>query len=127
MLTLAYRRWWVLASVALVAFVVYGSLSAPGPTALPGGVDKVEHFAAYLFLAVWFTGLYPREHYWTLALALAGLGLAMELLQYAMHLGRDAAPLDMAANVAGVAAGMALASVVTGGWAQRAEAWLARR
>lgn len=126
-LTLAYRAWWVLASLVLLALVAYGSLSPPGPTHLPGGVDKVEHFAAYLFLAVWFTGLYPREHYWPVALFLVGLGLAMELLQFAMHLGRDAAPLDMAANVTGVATGMLLATVATGGWAQRVEAWLGRR
>lgn len=127
MLSLAYKRYWLTASLALVALVVYGSLSAPVATPLPGGFDKVEHFASYLFLAVWFTGLYPRERYWPVALALVGLGLAMELLQYAMQLGRDAAPLDMAANVAGVAAGMLLAAVATGGWARRVEAWLGRR
>lgn len=127
MLPLAHKPWWVLASLALVVLVILGSLGPPLPSSLPDGTDKVEHFGAYLFLAVWFTGLYPRERYWPVALLLIGLGLLMEALQYAMHLGRDAAPLDMAANLAGVAAGMLLGSTLTGGWARKVEAWLEGR
>jgi hypothetical protein len=33
-------------------------------------------------------------------------------------------PLDMAANTAGVAAGVSLALLLTGGWAQKIESWL---
>ena len=35
-------------------------------------------------------------------------------------------PYDMAANTGGVVAGLVLACLATGGWAERLEAWLAR-
>ena len=44
-----------------------------------------------------------------------------------MHAGRTGDPDDMAANTAGYSAGLLLALALTGGWAQRVEAWLAAR
>ena len=57
-------------------------------------------------------------------LGLLGLGLSMEVGQYLMRAGRMADTYDMAANAAGVLTGLLLASVLTGGWAQRVESWL---
>ncbi len=48
----------------------------------------------------------------------------MEAGQYLMQAGRTADVYDMAANAAGVAAGLLLAALLTGGWAQRIESWL---
>ena len=48
----------------------------------------------------------------------------MEAGQYVMQAGRTADVYDMAANTAGVAAGLLLAALLTGGWAQRIESWL---
>ena len=85
----------------------WGSLQTTvgGPTSQ--GFDKVEHFATYLFLAAWFTGLVPRARWWRVVAGLLGLGLAMELGQYLMQAGRMADPPDMLANTAGIAAGHA--------------------
>jgi VanZ family protein len=123
MLELRHRRLWIGASLGLLALVVWGSLqtSIGGPS--PPGFDKVEHFATYLFLAVWFTGLVHRARWWRVVAGLLGLGLALELGQYLMQSGRMAEPADMLANTAGIAGGMLLAWLVTGGWALRVEAW----
>lgn len=126
MLPLGQKPLWIAASVLLLALVVFGSLS-PGPAVpTPGNFDKLEHFGVYLFLAVWFTALYPRRRYWRVALGLLALGVAMEVLQQVTGLGRIADPRDMAANAAGVLLGCGLAVAATGGWASRVDAWLTR-
>ena len=60
------------------------------------------------------------------AAGLLALGLSMEIAQFVMQAGRMGDPYDMAANTGGVAAGLVVACVATGGWAERLEAWLAR-
>jgi VanZ family protein len=121
---LRYRTAWVVASVLLVLLVVWGSLQTSVQSPALGGFDKFEHFGTYTVLATWFTGFSRRNRYWVVALALLGLGLALEITQFAMQAGRVAEPLDMAANTAGVAVGVLLATFATGGWVQKAEAWL---
>jgi VanZ family protein len=125
MLPLRHRGLWVATSAVLVAAIIYSSLTPDLSLPVPGGFDKLEHFAAYCALAVWFTGLYPRTRYWKVVLCLLGLGLGLEIAQGAMQLGRSAEALDMVANAAGVGAGLALALTLTGKWARRVEAWLA--
>ena len=126
MLRLAYAPAWIAASLLLLALVVWGSLM-PGPD-LPGppNVDKLEHASAYALLAVWFTGLVPRNRYAAIAAALVGFGVLMEFLQQAMQLGRQADALDVAANAVGIGAGIVIAVWRTGGWAPKVEAWLSR-
>ena len=126
MLALRYRRFWIAASGLLLATVVWGSLQTVIRHDTVQGFDKFEHFGTYLFLAVWFTGLCRRVRYGAIAAALLGLGLLMELGQFVMQAGRLGDPYDMAANGAGVGAGLVLAWLLTGGWAARVEAWLAR-
>lgn len=126
MLPLVHKRLWLAASTSLLALVVYASLSPAPAISVPGNFDKLEHFGAYLFLAVWFTALYPRSRYWLVASGLLSLGLALEVLQHQMALGRFGDPRDMAANASGVLLGCGLAIVATGGWASRVDAWLTR-
>lgn len=126
MLPLMYTPAWLAASAMLVAAVIYGSLGTGSSLPSPGEFDKLAHFGAYLFLAIWFTGLVSRAQYWKVVLALVGFGLAMEILQQTMQRGRYGDPFDMAANALGVAAGVSLALWQTGGWARRVEAWLTR-
>jgi VanZ family protein len=126
MLELRYRRFWITASVVLVTIVVWGSLQTAFDSGGTSGFDKVQHFGAYLLLAAWFTGLVGRQRYWLVVAGLLGLGLLMEIGQFSMHAGRMGDPYDMAANTAGVAAGLLLAVAVTGGWAQKVERWLLR-
>ena len=124
MLALRYRNFWIASSVLLVTVVIWGSLQTAFATATVHGFDKVEHFSTYLFLALWFTGLYQRPRYWLVAVALLSLGLAMEVGQFVMQAGRMGDPYDMAANTGGVVAGLLLAWLLTGGWAQKLEGWL---
>lgn len=126
MLPLSHKRLWLAVSALLVAGVIYGSLSPAPVVSVPGNYDKVEHFSAYLILALWFTALYPRSRYGLVAIALLALGLSMEVMQHVMALGRFADPRDMAANAAGILLGSVLAIFATGGWAQRVDAWLTR-
>ena len=126
MLALRYREFWIAVSVLLVVTVVVGSLQTVFATGVVHGADKVEHFATYMFLAVWFTGLYRPPRYWAIAAGLLGLGLSMEVVQYLMQAGRVGDPYDMAANTGGIVAGVTLAWFATGGWAEKLEAWLAR-
>jgi VanZ family protein len=126
MLDLRYRQFWIAASVVLVLGVVWGSLQSAFSGPSIHGFDKFQHFGTYLILAGWFTGLYGRPHWWRIVAGLLGLGLAMELGQYAMQSGRMGDPYDMAANTGGVAVGIVVAWLLTGGWAQKVEAWLGR-
>ncbi len=129
MLPLLRRKAWVAASVLLVAIVVVASLTPSGAMPMPPvfGFDKVEHFVAYAVLAAWFAGLYPRSSYLRIAIWLALLGLAIEVLQQAMGLGREGDPFDLLADIAGIGAGLWLGAAVGGGWALRVESWLGRR
>jgi VanZ family protein len=125
-LPLVHARAWIAASTLLVAALVYASLGPPVPAPEVDNFDKLGHFLAYATLAAWFGGLFPRSRYAWVALALCGLGLALEILQQQMGRGRSGDPYDMAANAAGVVAGLLLGLGYTGGWAVRIEAWLGR-
>ena len=127
MLSLRYKQFWIIVSIVLLLGVVWGTLETAFSGLMPRGFDKVKHFGTYLFLAVWFTGLLHRPRYWIAGLSLLGLGLSLEVAQWAMRAGRTGDPYDMAANTVGVLLGLLLALAFTGGWAQRVEAWLAAR
>ena len=128
MLPLAHAPAWIAASVLLVVAVLVVSLAPLSvPASLPTHFDKLEHALAYAGLAVWFTGIVTRSRYWLVALALTTFGLVIEFVQAVMPFGRYGDPLDLLANVAGIGAGIALATRTTGGWATRIEAWLSRR
>lgn len=128
MLPLAFAPAWWVASVLLVGGVLVASLAPLGAAfEVPRHVDKLEHLLAYAALAVWFAGLLERVRYGRIALALAGLGVLIEVLQGLMGAGRRADGWDLAANLLGIALGLAVAVRWTGGWAPRVEAWLRRR
>jgi len=126
MLPLRHRGLWLAASAVLILTVVWGSLETGVDLPVPDGFDKFEHLGTYLVLALWFTGLYPRNRYGAVAAALLALGLAMEIGQYLMAAGRMADPYDMAANTLGVGLGLAVALRASGGWTPKVEAWLSR-
>ncbi len=126
MLPLTHAPAWLAASALLVAAVVVASL-APGDAGPDvGNLDKLGHGLAYAVLATWFGGLFARRWYWGVAIGLALLGIGLEVLQELVARNRSGDPNDVAANVAGIVAGLALAWWRTGGWALRMEAWLKR-
>ena len=100
---LLWATLWVLA----VAAVISGSLLPPGDLpAEPVANDKLMHFLAYFMLMAGAVQLYARKRSWVaMAVMLAGLGIGLEWLQAAMHVGRTAERADALANTLGVLAG----------------------
>lgn len=99
---------WLAAWLAMIAAVVVGSLlpssSLPEPSFT--GIDKVEHLVAYAALSGYSVWLFAtvRAH-WIAAIALIGLGVALEGAQAMLTTSRLADPGDMLANAVGVALG----------------------
>ena len=98
---------------ALVAFVVWGSLT-PSPPSFDIGfdqADKLEHAFAYACIMFWFAQLYVRNPVrLAYAAGIVALGVALEFIQ--AHVGRDFELADMAADAVGVALGWAAALVI---------------
>lgn len=108
----------------LLAAVVFASLQPNFGPRVPANFDKFEHLAAYVVLAVWFTGLVVRDRYGTVVAGLLTLGASIEVLQGLMNIGRSAEWLDMFANSLGIGLGFLIALRLTGDWSRRFESWL---
>lgn len=102
---------WAARIVLAVSVVVITDLALqPGPD-LPGsllGSDKVEHAAAFLALAVLSRLSWPRLSAWLVAPLLFAYGVGIEVAQAALTTGRTASLADLAADCAGLVAGLAL-------------------
>jgi hypothetical protein len=122
--TLKHPLAWRTAGWLLVAFVVIGSLVPAGTPGLGLINDKVEHGAGYAALTIWFLGAYPRLRQWVIVISFIAMGIAIELLQGWMKLGRECDIHDVFANSTGIAIGWLLARLWLGNWAARAEAWI---
>ena len=90
-----------------VAAVVAASLLPPGDLpAAPMANDKLMHCLGYFLLMAGAVQLYRRKLSWVaVAVTLASLGIGLEWLQAAMHVGRTAERADALANTLGVLAG----------------------
>jgi VanZ family protein len=108
--------WWWAGGALLVIVVIYASLKPPSAPHLVFASDKVKHFAAYCGVAFWFAGMTERRRYPMLALALVLLGVAMELGQAAMGLGRTAEWRDLLANTLGIGTALAVACAGLDSW-----------
>jgi VanZ family protein len=127
LLPLRHPRFWLMLGWVFVVAATVASLVPVQRLPLPSGIDdKLEHVAGYGMLTLWFTGIYPRSRYVMIAIGLFLLGIAIEWAQGSMHLGRVADVRDVIANCVGIGAGLMLASVWLGGWAQRVEGWTRR-
>jgi VanZ family protein len=82
--------------------------------------DKLRHAGAYLLLMVWFGGIVDRDKHLILAAALVLLGIALDTLQLGVP-SRTFSLSDVAANLVGIAAGLALLWFRLAGWCQRVE------
>lgn len=98
---LRYFPLWLTVGWALVALIVYGSLTpSPPQIHVPEG-DKIEHLGSYGVLMGWFMQLYSRPAHLRLALLCIALGVGMEYAQLASGY-RDFEYMDMVADSAGV-------------------------
>ena len=77
-------------------------------------------------LAIWFAGQYRPRSYWRIALGLLVYGVLIELVQRMLSY-RSAEWLDVAADMAGIMAGLLIAAAGLGGWSQRFEEKIAAR
>ena len=104
------RRIWFAVGWFGLALDVYLSLMPDPPDiGVPDG-DKLEHALAYAVLMLWFAQLAPTwRRRLMMAIALVGLGIALEFAQRATGY-RTFSYGDMAADAVGVMAGGLLAS-----------------
>ncbi len=126
LLPLRYPRLWLAAGWSLIAIATIASLLPSQNLPNIGTSDKLHHMVAYASMALWFSGIYPRSRYPLIGILLFVLGLAIEGAQGAMGFGRQADVRDMLANATGIAAGLMVAFLGLGGWAQRVEALVLR-
>ena len=104
------RAWLALWWLAVVLVFVACLLPAGDLPSIPRGFDKIEHFLAFFLLAASAVQLYRgRRALWWAALGLVGMGVAIELAQYAFTTSRSMDPRDVLADTLGVAAGFTIA------------------
>src|SRR5215831_16575243 len=106
LLPLRFPRLWLGLGWFFVALALFFCL-IPGGIPGTGNVnDKLMHVLGYVALTVWFTGIYPRSRYAVIALALLAMGVAVEILQWVMDIGRVAEVRDVVADAIGIAIGV---------------------
>lgn len=101
---------WLMVLISLAAMVA-PSVPLPGTSNL----DKLQHALCFLVLTVWFGGLYERRRRWVVAGWLFAYAVGTEVLQGFLSY-RTASLGDLAADAAGIAAGLALAMAGADRW-----------
>jgi len=132
MLPLRHAALWRSLSVALLLAVVAGALSPAvwfdsKVEALIWfeNADRWIHGLSFLFLSIWFAGLWERHAYWRIAVGLVLLGFIIEGCQLVVGY-RTADWRDVVANTVGIIVGLTAATAGLGGWAPRLEARYSR-
>jgi VanZ family protein len=120
LLPLRFPKLWSALGWLLVIGVVVGSLIPGRSIEFVTVNDKLLHGGTYGVLMMWFSGLYRRGLYVFIAAGLFALGVALDLLQ-GLTRTRSFDWYDVAADLAGVLVGCALAFAVVGGWCERIE------
>ncbi|HWI13310.1 MAG TPA: VanZ family protein [Burkholderiales bacterium] len=102
------RAAWLAIAWALVALVIYLSVT-PRPVEIPVDEgDKLGHLLAYGTVMLWFAQVYEDRARWRVMLGLVLLGIALEFVQRWTGY-RTFDVWDMAADAAGVLIGIVLA------------------
>mgnify|MGYP003576565687 CR=1 FL=1 len=127
LLALRHPRLWLVSGWILVVVAIAINIMPSQDLPKLGGIsDKLEHAIGYAVLALWFAGIYPRARYPMIGVGVLVMGIAIEGVQGAMNVGRQADLRDVYANSAGIVCGLLLAVAWLGGWAQRVESWTKR-
>jgi VanZ family protein len=128
LLALRHPRLWLVSGWILVILAIISSLVPAHELPKLGGInDKTEHIVGYLVLSLWFAGIYPKSRYPLIGFALLIMGISIEALQGAMHVGREADLRDVYANTIGTVSGLTVALAWLGGWAMRVESLTRKR
>jgi hypothetical protein len=124
-----FQHWlfWYVIGAAMVLAVLVTCLVPSHDLPSVNVNDKVEHFTAYIALAVWFGGLSEPRSYFKLTFWLLLLGGGIEIAQGLMGLGRQAEWNDFFADGAGVLAGLLLCLAGLRHWASWIEHWTRKR
>lgn len=123
---LRFARFWLVFGWVSVLAAFYFSLAPVSQLKLPDWNDKIEHSAGYFLLTFWFCGIYPRQRYWKVGLAMLGMGALVEIMQGLMHMGRHADVQDLVADLAGIVPALLLALTPLGRWPRWLEALVPR-
>lgn len=94
-----------------------------GPGVLFAFGDKLFHFVEFFALMAWFGGIYTGRTQWLILAGLAALGVAIEVAQ-GLGVFRTFDLGDVAANMAGLAAGFVSVRTWLRDWCRRVEAAL---
>jgi VanZ family protein len=86
--------------------------------------DKAEHALAFFGLTLWFSGLYPRRHWWKLALLFVLLGALIEVAQGVFTTTRAMEFNDAVADTVGILLALAAARAGADRWCSFAESFL---
>ena len=134
MLPLRYARRWQAASILLLILVLAATLMPvvwfwPNRREFAAwfiGADKWLHGITFVFLAIWFAGQYRSRSYWRIGVGLICFGFLIEACQRLVSY-RSADWFDIAADVAGITVGLAVAMAGLGGWSLWIENRLSKR
>lgn len=119
---LHWPRLWLGLWGLMIAAVIAGSLApAEGlPQIWFPGADKVQHLLGYAVLSGYAAMLFAsRRAMGAAAVGLVLLGVLIEGAQWALTVSRQADPVDLLANLTGVALGQALGATRAAGVLQR--------
>jgi VanZ family protein len=121
------RFWWFLGALIVCAAVIICLLpndELPNSFSLN---DKVSHVIGHALMAAYFAGLVERHNWWKILLFQFLLGVAIEVSQAFMPLGREADVFDCIANLVGAGLGLLLARAGLERWPQVVAGLLGRR
>ena len=76
------------------------------------GADKVVHVAIFALLSFLYKATFPRQAFWLCFTLLLLYGIATELAQEYMHIGRSGDPLDLLADAIGIVLGYGAMSLL---------------
>lgn len=119
---LRYPFFWLAGGIVLMLLVLYFSIIPMGGRQVGIG-DKVAHLLVFLFLMVWFCGVFrSRARPWV-AIGLFAFGILIEIIQSRVpH--RSAEIFDAYADAFGIMIGWGLAGIGLGHWTALLESWM---
>lgn len=107
----------------MLVIIIGLSVAPPQMLRTPSWSDKINHVLAYVAVTSWFCGLYSRDRWWRVLLALFCFGVGIEVLQAVTPFGRSAEWWDLLANAVGMAIGLAIARAGLDRWPSWVEAY----